>query len=76
MSMHLCTESKKNGDILATGSVIASPNKQQIPPLRCAPVGMTNQVDNFTDRNYSRRESTKALLSKGMMSSSFSPMPA
>jgi hypothetical protein len=30
-----------NQDIIATRSMIAKPNKQQIPPLRCAPVGMT-----------------------------------
>jgi hypothetical protein len=28
----------------------ADPYKQQIPPLRCAPVGMTDYVSNFRDR--------------------------
>ncbi len=30
--------------------MIANPDKQQIPPLRCAPVGMTNYFNNFKDR--------------------------
>jgi hypothetical protein len=30
--------------------MIANPRQQQIPPLRCAPVGMTNYVDNFRNR--------------------------
>jgi hypothetical protein len=29
------------GDIIATRNMIANPQKQQIAPLRCAPVGMT-----------------------------------
>jgi hypothetical protein len=29
-------------------SMIANPHKQQIPPLRCAPVGMTNHVSRFS----------------------------
>ncbi len=32
----------KIDDIMATRSFGADPHKQQIPPLRCAPVGMTN----------------------------------
>jgi hypothetical protein len=31
----------KISDIIATRSMIATPHKQQIPPLRCASVGMT-----------------------------------
>jgi hypothetical protein len=27
--------------------MIANPHKQQIPPLRCAPVGMTTYFNNF-----------------------------
>ena len=38
------------GDIIATLSMSADPDKQQIPPLRCAPVGMTNYVNHFRDR--------------------------
>ena len=34
-------------DIIATRRMSADPHKQQIPPLRCAPVGMTNYVNNF-----------------------------
>jgi len=30
--------------------MIAGRRKQQIPPLRCAPVGMTNYADNFRDK--------------------------
>jgi hypothetical protein len=32
------------GDMIATFSLSADPAKQQIPPLRCAPVGMTYYV--------------------------------
>jgi hypothetical protein len=32
----------KIGDIIATLSLSADRGKQQIPPLRCAPVGMTD----------------------------------
>lgn len=35
-----CPESRIR-DILATRRMIANPLKQQIPSLRCAPVGMT-----------------------------------
>jgi hypothetical protein len=31
--------------------MIANPRQQQIPPLRCAPVGMTGYVKSFTGRN-------------------------
>jgi len=31
-------------DVIATRSMITNPRKQQIPPLRCAPVGMTDYV--------------------------------
>jgi hypothetical protein len=34
------------GDIMAARSMNADLHKQQIPPLRCAPVGMTDYVDN------------------------------
>ncbi len=34
-------------DIIATRSLIAHRQKQQIPPLRCAPVGMTDCVNYF-----------------------------
>jgi hypothetical protein len=34
-------------DIIATCCMSADPQKQQIPTLRCAPVGMTNHVHNF-----------------------------
>ena len=30
--------------------MIANSHKQQTPPLRCGPVGMTNYVDDFRDR--------------------------
>src|SRR5258705_11372891 len=33
--------------IIVTCSIIASLDKQQIPPLRCAPVGMTGYVNHF-----------------------------
>ncbi len=39
----------KFDEIIATLNMSADPNKQQIPPLRCAPVGMTNHL-NFKDR--------------------------
>ena len=39
------------GNIIATRRVIANPHKQQIPPLRCAPVGMTNYVNYFRGRH-------------------------
>jgi hypothetical protein len=29
--------------------MIANPHKQQIPPLRCAPVGMTDYFNNFKE---------------------------
>jgi hypothetical protein len=32
----------KISNIIETCGMIANPHKQQIPPLRCAPVGMTN----------------------------------
>jgi hypothetical protein len=35
------------GNIIATRCVIANPHKQQIPPLRCAPAGMTYYVNHF-----------------------------
>jgi hypothetical protein len=35
-------------------NLIANPNKQQIPPLRCAPVGMTTYLNNFGDRTLVR----------------------
>ena len=31
----------KTGDRIATRGMSTDPDKQQIPPLRCAPVGMT-----------------------------------
>jgi hypothetical protein len=31
--------------------------KQQIPPLRCAPVGMTDYDNNFRDRTLERKKS-------------------
>jgi hypothetical protein len=40
----------KIGDRIATRSRSADRHKQQIPPLRCAPVGMTNDVNHFRDR--------------------------
>jgi hypothetical protein len=39
----------KIGDRIATRSRSADRHKQQIPPLRCAPVGMTNDVNHFRD---------------------------
>jgi hypothetical protein len=39
-----CSVSKIS-DIIATRSMSADPHKQQIPPLRCAPVGMTHYVN-------------------------------
>jgi hypothetical protein len=29
--------------------ILATPDKQQIPPLRCAPVGMTECVNTLRD---------------------------
>jgi hypothetical protein len=43
----LCPASEVS-DIIATSSVIANFYKQQIPPLRCASVGMTNYVSYFS----------------------------
>src|SRR5580704_17846135 len=35
--------------MIATRSLIANPHQQQIPPLRCAPVGMTHLLNqSFT----------------------------
>jgi hypothetical protein len=34
-------------DIIATHSMICHSHKQQIPPLRCAPIGMTNYFNKF-----------------------------
>src|SRR5438552_1826084 len=36
-------------EIIATRSMCANPHKQQIPPLRCAPVGMTTYDVNVRD---------------------------
>src|SRR6266566_3168492 len=37
--------------------MIANPEKQQIPPLRCAPVGMTNLCRHFRNRTLLQRRS-------------------
>jgi hypothetical protein len=36
--------------MVATRGMISKPRKQQIPPLRCASVGMTDYVSNFRHR--------------------------
>jgi hypothetical protein len=36
-------------DFIAMRNRIANPHKQQIPPLRCAPVGMINYLIHFRD---------------------------
>jgi hypothetical protein len=41
-------------DTIGTGRMIGNFCKQQIPPLRCAPVGMTDYDNNFRDRTLER----------------------
>jgi len=40
----------KVGGTIAMRDTSADPHKQQIPPLRYAPVGMTNYVNHFRYR--------------------------
>jgi hypothetical protein len=38
-----------NEDIITNASMSVNRNEQQIPPLRCAPVGMTDYLNKFGD---------------------------